>query len=155
MINGQMDEIDIKMHDHRQTYARIDVSKLSQLVYKIESPIRQCLAKLMEAGYIKNCITVLYRGKIGKQVLVVTMIQLERQTNTLLCDFEEIANPMDEVLFCLHLSGKWNFKLHVTAETPQHYYDFLMEKLCDLPKVKQAESSFVLKECKSFRPFKL
>ena len=155
MINGQLDDTDIKMLNHLQKDGRIDVSKLSLLVYKTETPIRQRLAKLQEAGYIKNYIAILDRSKIGKPVLVVTLVKLERQTKTLLNTFEETANQMDEVQFCLHLSGKWDFILHVTAETPQHYYDFLMSKLCDLPNVAHVESSFVLKESKSFSPFKL
>ena len=155
MINGQLDETDIKMLNLLQKDGRIDVSKLSVLVHKTESPIRQRLVKLQEAGYIKNYVAILDRSKIGKPVLVVTLVRLQRQTKTLLNTFEETAVAMDEVQSCLHLSGEWDFILHVTAETPQHYYDFLMNKLCDLPNVEHVESSFVLKESKSFSPFKL
>lgn len=155
MINGQLDETDIRILNHLQQDARIDVSKLSTLVYKSASPVAERIRKLQEAGYIKNYFAILDRSKIGKPVLVVTLVKLERQTKTLLNEFERTADTMDEVQFCLHLSGKWDFILHVTAETPQHYYDFLMGKLCDLPNVAHVESSFVLKEAKSFSPFKL
>ena len=155
MNNGQLDEADIKILNLLQQDARMDAAKISQLIHKSEHPTRQRLLKLKESGHIRNFVAILDRSKVGKPVLVVTLVKLERQTKTLLREFEATAETMDEVQFCLHLSGKWDFILHVTAETPQHYYDFLMDKLCDLPNVAHVESSFVLKESKSFSPFKL
>ena len=155
MSNGQLDETDIRILNLLQQDARMDASKISQLVHKTEYPTRQRLIKLRESGYIKQYIAILDRSKVGKPVLVITLVKLEKQTKTLLNDFKAMADSMDEVQFCLHLSGKWDFMLHVTAETPQNYYDFLMNTLCDLPNVAHVESSFVLEECKSFSPFKL
>jgi Lrp/AsnC family leucine-responsive transcriptional regulator len=86
---------------------------------------------------------------------VVTMVKLEKQTKTLLNEFEKTVSEMPEVQCCLHVSGKWDFMLHISAETPQDYYLFLMEKICGHENVEHAESAFVLRECKSFAPFGL
>jgi len=155
MINGNLDEVDLKMLEYLQTDARIDVSRLVPLVHKSHSAVRKRIGRLKEAGFIRGYVAVLDRAMIGKPVLVVTLVKLERQTRELLNTFEATVSEISEVQFCLHLSGKWDFLLQVTAETPQSYYDFLMDKLCNMPNVAHVESSFVLKECKSFSPFNL
>lgn len=50
MIKGQLDETDIRILNHLQQDARIDVSKLSTLVYKSASPVAERIRKLQEAG---------------------------------------------------------------------------------------------------------
>ena len=150
-----LDETDTKILHLLQQDGRLEVSRISALVHKTEYPTRQRLLKLCETGIIKKFVAILDRSKIGKPVLVITLVKLEKQTRALLNTFEETANDLDEVQCCLHLSGKWDFILHVTAATPQDYYNFLMGTLCDLPNVAHVESSFVLKECKSFSPFRL
>ncbi|HEX3384412.1 MAG TPA: Lrp/AsnC ligand binding domain-containing protein, partial [Mucilaginibacter sp.] len=65
------------------------------------------------------------------------------------------ALAMPEVQFCLHVSGGWDFFLHVTAVTPQDYYVFLMEHICGLPNVAHVESCFVMKESKAYGPLPL
>jgi Lrp/AsnC family leucine-responsive transcriptional regulator len=53
------------------------------------------------------------------------------------------------VQFCLHLSGEFDFLLHVTLIDSQEYEEFLEFKLLAHPMVDKVQSSFVLKEFKS------
>lgn len=98
---------------------------------------------------------MLDREKIGRPVLVVTHVQLEKQTTELLEEFERLAGELPEVQCCLHVSGGWNFILHITATSPQAYFAFLMEKVNSLANVAHTESSFVMKEIKTLEPFSL
>lgn len=153
MVNGILDEIDFKILNILQRDARIDVVQLAKQVHLSRTPVNQRIMKLQHSGFIKGFVAQLDRNKVGKPVMVVSLVKLEKQTKKLLQEFEETANTMEEVQFCLHLSGSWDFMLQITAGTPQDYYDFLMERLCNLPNVAHVESSFVLKECKSHTPF--
>jgi len=152
MINGQLDDTDYKILKHLQQDARMDVNKLSRLVNRTPSPVAERIYKMQEAGYIQRYFAVVNRAMVGKPVLVIAMVTLEKQTKSLLQQFEELAIGLPQVQFVTHVSGKWDFILHVACETPQHYYDFLMGTLCDLPNVAHVESSFVLKEAKMFSP---
>ena len=155
MSRGNLDETDIKIMSIMQDNARIDVTRIARRVNKTPHPIHDRIYRLEQDGYIKGYYTLLDRAKIGKPVLVITMVKLEKQTKKLLEEFERTANTMNEIQFCLHVSGKWDFILHITAETPQDYYLFLMEKICGQANVAHAESAFCLKECKSFGSFDL
>ncbi|MDB5141644.1 MAG: AsnC family transcriptional regulator [Mucilaginibacter sp.] len=155
MQNGQVDEIDLKIMQLLQENARLDVMEVVRRVHLTKTPVAKRIRKLQEAGYIRTYVALLDREKIGQPVLVVTHVKLEKQTTTQLDEFEAMAQIMPEVQFCLHVSGGWNFILHITAQTPQAYFTFLMEKLCSLTNVAHVESCFVMKECKSYAPFVL
>ena len=155
MINGKPDDIDNKLMALLQQDASVDVVQLAKLVHRTPNPVHDRIRKLKEAGYIKGYIAILNRELIGQPVLVVVHVKLRHQTRELLCDYEQLIKAKPEVQFCLHVSGEWDFILHVTAATPQAYYVFLMEQICGQPNIEHVESSFVMKECKSYSPFNL
>lgn len=154
-MNHQLDETDIRILNLLQQDGRMDAAKIAQLVHKTEYPTRQRLLKLREQGYIKRFTAILDRHKVGKPLLVMVQVKLERSSKALLDEFKQIVDGLDQVQCCFQLAGPWDFLLHVTASTQQEYHDFLMGRICELPNVRQVESSFVLDECKSFGPFSL
>jgi Lrp/AsnC family leucine-responsive transcriptional regulator len=151
--NGHTDEIDLKILQLLQGNARMDVTEVVRQVSLTKTPVSKRIRRLKETGFIKTYAALLDREKIGQPVLVITHVKLEKQTTGLLNEFEEMISGMPEVQFCLHVSGGWNFILHITAVTPQAYFNFLMENLCSLSNVAHVESCFVMRECKSFAPF--
>lgn len=155
MVSGKLDEIDLKLLALLQQDASADVAKLARLVHRSSTPVYERVKKLRQQGYIKAYVAVLDRALIGQPVLVIVHVKLKRQTQTLLQEYEQVITRMTEVQFCLHVSGAWDFILHVTAATPQDYYIFLMEQICAQPNVEHVESSFVMKESKAYAPLTL
>jgi Lrp/AsnC family leucine-responsive transcriptional regulator len=153
MLNGQLDELDLKILELLQANARLDVMEIVRKVNLTKTPVAKRIRKLKEMGFIKAYISLLDREKIGQPVLVVTHVKLEKQTTSLLNEFEAAMLNMQEVQFCLHVSGSWNFILHITAATPQDYFHFIMDKITGMDNVAHVESCFVMKESKSFAPF--
>jgi Lrp/AsnC family leucine-responsive transcriptional regulator len=133
----------------------MDIMEVVRLVNLTKTPVTKRIKKLQESGFIKAYVALLDRENIGQPVLVVTHVKLSKQTTAELNAFEAKVRAMPEVQFCLHVSGSWNFILHITAPTPQAYFNFIMEKITGLENVAHVESCFVMKECKSFAPFKL
>lgn len=153
MTPWKPDDTDIKIMDILQRTGRIEVTRIAKKVNKTPHPIHDRIFRLEEEGYIKGYIALLDRAKIGRPVLVVTMVKLESQSKELVEEFEEAAGNMPEVQSCLLVTGNFNFLLHVSAATPQEYSVFLMEKICSMRNVKYTESLFTLKECKANGPF--
>ncbi|HVW94407.1 MAG TPA: Lrp/AsnC family transcriptional regulator [Mucilaginibacter sp.] len=150
MINGKPDDIDLKLLELLQQDAGTEVAKLASLVHRSVSAVHERVRKLRSAGFISAQVVVLDRERVGQPVLVVVHVKLKRQTKTLLRAFEEVLTAMPEVQFCLHVSGGWDFILHVAAPTPQDYYVYLMERICGQPNVEHVESSFVMRESKAY-----
>ncbi|MDB5144543.1 MAG: AsnC family transcriptional regulator [Mucilaginibacter sp.] len=155
MLNGHPDEIDLKIMQLLQENARLDVMEVVRRVNLTKTPVTKRIRKLKEMGFIKSYVALLDREKIGQPVLVVTHVKLDKQTTAQLDAFEAMAKAMPEVQFCLHVSGGWNFILHITAATPQAYFHFIMEKITGMDNVAHVESCFVMKECKSYGSFVL
>jgi DNA-binding Lrp family transcriptional regulator len=95
------------------------------------------------------------REKIGQPVLVFTHVRLEKQTTELLKVFEDAVRQLPEVQYLLHVSGGWNFILHVRDATPQAYFTFIMDHINSLGNIGCMESCFVMRECKSDGAFNL
>lgn len=155
MSNNQPDEIDLKILQLLQDNARMDIMEVVRRVNLTKTPVTKRIRKLKEMGFIKSYVALLDREKIGQPVLVVTHVKLDKQTTAQLNAFETMVKAMPEVQFCLHVSGGWNFILHITAQTPQDYFHFIMEKITGMDNVAHVESCFVMKECKSYGSFVL
>jgi len=152
MTNSKLDEIDLKILNILQSEGRIQLNELAQKVSMSRTPVSLRVEKMVRTGVIRHFVTLVDRVKAGRPVLVITHVQLEKQTAALLAEFEDWVNGLHEVQCCLHVSGDWNFILHVTADTPQAYYQFLMGKINSLPNVAHTDSCFVLNEAKVFSP---
>jgi DNA-binding Lrp family transcriptional regulator len=48
-------------------------------------------------------------------------VRLRRQTANLLEEFERLACGLSNVTHCYHVSGVWNYVLHVSSGSPQKY----------------------------------
>ena len=155
MVGGKPDEIDLRILALLQKNGRIDIQQLSGMVNLSRTPVQARIDKLEDAGVIKGYTALLDREKAGCPTLVITHIKLEKQTTELLEEFERAVSGMQEIQFCLHVSGTWNFILHVTASSPQAYFKFLMEQISSINNVAHIDSCFVMKESKANGPIAL
>ena len=153
MLNGQPDDIDLKIMKLLQANARMEITQIVRQVNLTKNPVTKRIRKLRDLGFIKSYVALLDREKIGQPVLVITHVKLDKQTTSQLDAFEEMCKNLPQVQFCLHVSGEWNFILHITANTPQAYFQFIMEKITGQENVAHVESCFVMKECKSYGLF--
>ena len=150
MTAGKLDDIDLKILHILQEDSSIDVARLAQMVNRTANPIHERIRKLVELGYIKKFTAILDRVLIGQPVLVLLMVRLKEQNTQRMFEFEQVVNAMPEVQSCLMVSGTWNFILQVTAETPQAYSIWLMEKVNIHQNVGNVESAFLMRESKNY-----
>jgi Lrp/AsnC family leucine-responsive transcriptional regulator len=150
-----LDITDIKILNLIQQDARTSERQLAVKVFKSPPTVHERLSKLEEKGYIKRYVALLDRGKIGIPVLAETHVKLERQNKAAIEAFEQRITAVPQVQFCCHLAGKWDFVIFIAVKDPQAYNDWLMEELTGWPDVKNIESSFVLKEIKTYGAFTL
>ena len=156
-MNGdKLDEIDLKILQYLQGGRLSEAfNTIGSKVGLSISPVTNRIEKLQETGYIKKYFAVLDREKIGQAVLVVLMVKLKEQNTERILEFERMVCNMPQVQSCLTVSGNWNFILQVTAETPQAYAIWLLEKVNIHPNVGNVESAFLMREGKNYGGFRL
>src|ERR1700742_3226817 len=103
MLNGTLDDIDLKIMQLLQGNARLDIAELVREVNLSKTPVAKRLKRLKDSGVIRQYLAVLDRQKIGQPVLVVVQVKLREQTLDLLTVFEQTALAMPEVQTCLHV----------------------------------------------------
>jgi Lrp/AsnC family leucine-responsive transcriptional regulator len=150
-----LDPTDIKILNLLQQNARLELKEIAVKVHKSTSPVHERIRKLQEYGFIKRYVAILDREKIGRPLLAIVQVTLAVHTRLALLLFEEKMNRLPEVQLCLHLSGGFDFMVHVSIPDTQTFHDFLMNKLCNEQHVSRVETSFVLKECKVHSPYLL
>ncbi|RKR82091.1 Lrp/AsnC family leucine-responsive transcriptional regulator [Mucilaginibacter gracilis] len=150
-----LDPTDIKILNFIQQDARITDRQLAARVFKSAPTVHERLTRLENKGYIKKYITLLDREKIGIPVMAETHVKLERQSKAAIEAFEQKILAVSHVQFCCHLAGKWDFVIFIAVKDPQAYNDWLMNELTNWPNVQNIESSFVLKEIKTYGAFEL
>jgi Lrp/AsnC family leucine-responsive transcriptional regulator len=150
-----LDDLDKKLLNLIQQDARISERQLAVKVFRSPPNVHARLVKLEQGGFIKKYITLLDRAKVGIPMLAETHVKLERQNKTAIEAFEQRISAVPQVQFCCHLAGKWDFVIFIAVKDPQAYNDWLMGELTNWPDVKNIESSFVLKEIKSYGPLEL
>jgi len=144
-----LDGTDIRILNILQENADLHVNYIANQVYKSTSSTHERIRKMREHGVIQKYIAILDRRLVGRPTLVVTMVRLKQHATFILEGFAAEVNSWPEVQYCLHLSGEFDFVLHVSLRDTQEYGEFLNEKLCGLEAVERVQSSVVLKECKS------
>lgn len=152
---NELDPTDIRILNVIQENARITERALAERVFKSPPTVSDRLLRLQEQGVIKRYVTLLDREKIGVPVMAETHVKLERQSKEAIQDFEQRIAAVAQVQFCCHLAGKWDFVLFIAVKDPQTYNDWLMNELTNWPGVLNIESSFVLKEIKTYGAFTL
>lgn len=155
MSNGKPDEVDYKIMAILQQDAMINLETLATKVFRSRTTVHDRIQRLKESGYIRGFTAILDRELTGLPVFVIVHIKLKEQSKTALLNYEQRICALPAVQYCLHVSGAWDFIVHVGAATPQAYCQFLLEELCDDGHVAHVESSFVLRECKESNPLSL
>ena len=144
-----LDSTDLKILDILQDNAAMHVNHIATKVFKSPSTTHDRIRRMEDNGVIKKYVAVLDRRLVGRPTLVVTMVKLNNHAANTLRDFAIAMDQVQEVQFCLHLSGEFDFLLQVTLCDAQDYAEFLNTKLCCLPMVDRVQSSFVLQEHKT------
>jgi Lrp/AsnC family leucine-responsive transcriptional regulator len=155
MNNGKPDELDLRILMLLQENARLQNTTLGSMVGLTISPVTNRIEKLENAGIIKRYMVILDRVKIGQPVLVILMVKLKEQNTDRMLEFEQMISVMPQVQSCLTVSGNWNFILQVTADSPQAYAIWLMDKVNIHSNVGNVESAFLMREGKNYGAFKL
>ena len=150
MINGKLDDIDLKLLMYLQQDARMNNVRLGQLIGLTSGPVQTRIEKLEEAGYIERYQAVVNRVKVNRPVLVILLICLQAQQAGLMQDFERRLVALPEVQSCYIVAGRWNYVVHVSMPTPQDYAVWLFEHITSHENIKEVQSNFMLFESKSY-----
>ncbi len=144
-----LDKFDIAILQNLQTDARLTNAELASRVGLSAAPCWRRVRALEESGFITGYRAEINRHKIGLGVLAFVRLDAERTTGDATRQLEESIRKLPEIVSCHYISGTGTFELQVMAEDLEAFSKFALQKLINMPNVKDIHTSFSLGEVKA------
>lgn len=144
-----LDKFDLAILSELQANARLTNAELASRVGLSPAPCWRRMRTLEQQGYIKGYHAEIDRHKIGLGVLAFVRLDAERNTGDATRVLEEAVRALPEVVACHYISGTGTFELQVVAQDLDSFSRFALQRLINLPNVKDLHTSFSLGEVKA------
>lgn len=144
-----LDKFDWAILQQLQANGRLTNAELAQRVGLSPAPCWRRVRALEQHGYITGYRAVLDRRKIGLGVLAFVRLDAERNTGDATRVLEEAIRQLPEVISCHYISGAGTFEIEVVAPDLDSFSRFALQRLINLPNVKDLHTSFSLGEVKT------
>ena len=144
-----LDKFDLAILRELQADARLTNAELAQRVGLSAAPCWRRVRALEAAGFILGYHAAVNRQKIGLGVLACVRIDAERNSGDAMRQLEEAVRQLPEVTSCHYISGAGTFELQVVAPDLDSFSRFALQRLANLPHVKDLHTSFSLGEVKA------
>jgi DNA-binding Lrp family transcriptional regulator len=155
MPDIELEAADVRILVALQEDGRLTNQTLAEKVGLSTSPSWRRVRQLEEDGVIQGYRAVLDRRKIGLGVLAFIRVRIDSHNAAEAEEFGRDVLNLEEVVACYSIAGDADFLLQVVAPDLDSYADFAMSVVRRLPRIKEMQTTFVLKEIKPFAGFPL
>jgi Lrp/AsnC family leucine-responsive transcriptional regulator len=143
-----LDETDKKILRLLQEDSKLTTKELAAKVLLSPTPVFERQRRLEREGYIKKYIAVVDPHKVGNGLIVLCNIRLKQHTQSLIQQFMDAVQNLDEVTECYNTSGDYDFQIKVYVSDMKHYQEFMLNTLGTIDCVGSLHSVFVIGEIK-------
>lgn len=150
-----MDAIDRRIVAELQADARLSNVALAERVGLSPSPCLRRVKRLEKEGVIEGYRAVLRRDRVGLGFSVFVGVKIDGHANERALKFEDAVCAMPEVIACHLVSGEADYFLEVVVADFEHYQRFLIERLLNLPIVREVRSNIAIQTRKAGAPLPL
>ena len=153
MSNSDLKPVDLRILGALQADGRKTNQALAEEVGLATSPCWRRVNRLEQTGVVRGYRAVLDRQKIGLGVLAFIRVRIDSHSAAEAEAFAQNLMRLREVVACYSIAGDADFLLQVVSPDLDSYADFAMNVIRRLPRIKEMQTSFVLKEIKAFEGF--
>src|SRR5450631_1115888 len=155
MPKPDLDAIDCRIVAALQADGRLSNIDLADRIGLSPSPCLRRVKRLERDGYIEAYRAVLRRDRVGLGFSVFVGVKIDGHANERALSFEKAVVAMPEVVACHLVSGESDYFLEIVVPDLDHYRRFLVDKLLDLPIVREVRSNIAIQTLKAGAPLPL
>jgi len=144
-----MDMIDKQILTILQDRARIKKSEMARELNLPATTLQVRIRKLEENGIIKNYQAVVDLEKIGFSIQAFVAVTLDRHESSDIRHFEKSIITIPNIKACYHLSGRFDYLLHLVARDLNELGDLVKVGITSLPDFGRCETHLVFSEIES------
>ncbi|WP_166418937.1 Lrp/AsnC family transcriptional regulator [Cochlodiniinecator piscidefendens] len=139
-----MDDKDLEILKLLQKNARMTADAMSAQVGLSSPAVQKRVKRLRETGVIENEIAVLSPSKLGREMIVIVEVVLERESRMHLDAFKQSMRNAPAVQQCYYATGEADFILIVVTSGIKEYEEFTQMYFFDESNVSRFTSSVVM-----------
>ena len=143
-----MDSFDIRILELIQRNNRLTAEQLSEMVNLSASACQRRIKRLRDDRIIASEIAVLSPEAVGRNLMMVVGVTLEREHPDIIDKFKTSMRNMPEIMQCYYVTGDPDFILILTAKNIQHYKNFTQRFFFENPNIKRFQTSVVMDRVK-------
>ena len=147
-MSRSLDSIDHKILAELQRDARLTHQELSERVGLSPTPCSRRIRNLEDAGVITGYSANIDETKLGFGFTVFVSVQLDRQIDDRLINFENEVGLLPEVIDCWLMTGNRDYLLRVAVTDLLEFERFLTGRLTKVEGVASIESSIPIRRVK-------
>lgn len=155
MPKSTLDAIDRRIIAALQADGRLSNHQLANVIGLSPSPCLRRVKRLESEGYIESYRAVLQRDRIGLGFTAFVTVKIEGHADLRADELQDAIVAMPEVVACHMVSGDSDYLLEVVVPDRESYQAFLVEKLLDLPIIKEVRSNIAIQPLKTAAPLPL
>jgi Lrp/AsnC family transcriptional regulator, leucine-responsive regulatory protein len=155
MPKSSLDDIDSRIVAELQANGRLSNVDLADKVGLSPSPCLRRVKRLEREGYIEGYRAALRRDRVGLGFSVFVGVKIDGHANERALTFEKAVVEMPEVIACHLVSGEADYFLEVVVPDLADYQRFLVDKLLNLPIVREVRSNIAIQTLKAGAPLPL
>jgi Lrp/AsnC family leucine-responsive transcriptional regulator len=139
-----MDQLDRKIIHLLKQNGRARNADLARQCGVAPSTMLERMRRLEEEGVIRGYEAVLDERRMGLTVQGFVMVTLDRHNIKQIRQLEKDIEALPHVRACYHLTGRFDYMLHVSARDLDHLGELIKERLAAIPGIGKLETFLVL-----------
>jgi len=138
---GGLDDIDLKVIDALRKDGRVAFTQIAEQLGVSPGMIRQRYNRLVDQGFLK-IVAITNPVRMGFRTMAMIGIRAE---GSKLLDVAEKVSQLDEVIYMIISSGRFDIFAEVVCRDHEELLRFITEKLSTIEGVRESESFMHLK----------
>jgi Lrp/AsnC family leucine-responsive transcriptional regulator len=150
-----MDSTDKKIIESLQNNGRMTNVDLARMNDLAPSSMLERVRRLEEKGIIKGYRAVVDPKALGYTVQAMVMINLDRHQAGPIDVFEDKIRSVPEVKTCYHLTGQYDYVVHLVVQDIDHLGETVKHTLASIDGVEKQETFLALSVIKDDEGYSL
>ncbi len=130
-----MDTLDRKILRALQKDARVKNADLARELGVAPSTMLERVRRLEERGYFSGFKAIINPEKLGFGVQALISVSLGQHSTQTIRPFEQAVKSIPNIMTCYHVTGRFDYILHIVAKNLKELCILVKEQLASLPGV--------------------
>lgn len=150
-----MDQIDRKILSALQSDARRKNVDIARDLGLAPSSTLERIRRMEERGIFKGFRAMIDPEELGLTLQALVSVTLSQHSTRIIKAFEEGVKTIPYVLVCYHVTGRFDYFLHIVAENLKHLGILVKDHIAAIEGVGTTETFLIYSEIKSNQGFPL